>query len=70
MTVEELKQTLLGREYPESILIADHILVTDIPTFLKTQFYECDNWKKDIKKCSSYQRLMIFHNNINTIETK
>lgn len=70
MTVEELKQALLNREYPESIQIADHILITDIPTFLKIQFYECDKWKKDIKKCSSYQRLILFYENLKPKENK
>lgn len=61
MTIEELKQELLGKSYTESkVQISPDQIVVDIPLFLKVQFIELDQWSKDITKCPGYVRLMKF----------
>lgn len=66
MTIEELKQELLGKSYTESkVQISPDQIVVDIPLFLKVQFIELDQWSKDITKCPGYIRLMKFREAIN-----
>ncbi|MFZ4262933.1 DUF6965 family protein [Sphingobacterium sp. HJSM2_6] len=61
MSIEELKQELLGKTYPEKIVFGKHATVVDINKFLNTQFTSCANWTKEIDKCPSYLRLISFH---------
>lgn len=62
MTVEDLKNELLGKEYPEVVQISPHQKVFDVTKFLEVQLYEAENWKrKDITKCPAYYRLMQFY---------
>lgn len=62
MTVEDLKNELLGKEYPEGIMVGKHQKVVDVKKFLEVQFYECENWpRKDITKCPGYYRLIQFY---------
>lgn len=61
MTVEELKAALLGKEYPDNIRIAPHMVVLNAANFLQVQFLECELWKKDIEKCPAYLRLVRFY---------
>lgn len=61
MTVQELKETLLGKEYTAPIRIGEHAVIIDVQRFLRIQFIECDRWKKEIEKCPAYERLMDFH---------
>ena len=60
MTVEELKQALLGKAYPESVQISEDQVVVDIPLFLRIQFVELDSWQRDIVKCPAFLRLTRF----------
>lgn len=60
MTIEELKQELLGKSYPEQVQISEDQIVVDIPLFLRVQFIELDQWQKDITKCPAYVRLTKF----------
>lgn len=60
MTVQELKETLLGKEYTAPIRIGEHAIVVDVKQFLRIQFIECSNWKKELEKCPAYERLMQF----------
>lgn len=62
MTVEDLKNELLGKQYPEVVQIGPHQKVTDAQKFLTIQFIECDQWaKRDITKCPAHYRLMQFY---------
>lgn len=60
MTIEELKQELLGKEYPETVQIYVDQKVTDVPKFLHVSFIELEKWTKDIEKCPAYVRLIRF----------
>jgi len=60
MTIEELKQELLGKEYPERVQIFVDQVVFDVPKFLKVAFIEVEQWNKDLEKCPAYLRLMRF----------
>lgn len=61
MTVEELKTVLLNKEFPNKVNISQDQVVTDVNKFLDVQFLECEAWKKDIKKCPAYVRLIKFY---------
>lgn len=61
MTVEELKTTLLNKEFPETVRINNHQVVSEVDKFLKIQFIEIDIWKKEITKCPAYLRLLAFY---------
>lgn len=62
MTVEDLKNELLGKTYPEGIMVGPHQKVIDVEKFLEVQFYECEVWqKKDITKCPAHYRLVQFY---------
>ncbi|MCA5004937.1 DUF6965 family protein [Sphingobacterium bovistauri] len=60
MTIEELKEELLGKTFPEQVQISDDQIVVDVALFLKVQFIEVDQWQRDITKCPGYVRLMRF----------
>ena len=60
MTIEELKQDLLGKTYPNEVQIFVDQLVTDVPKFLRVSFIELEKWTKDIEKCPAYVRLIRF----------
>ncbi|WP_165793124.1 hypothetical protein [Sphingobacterium haloxyli] len=47
MTVEELKTALLGKQFSQPVVLADHMVVQDIDQFLRIRFIECDLWKKE-----------------------
>ncbi|WP_165793059.1 DUF6965 family protein [Sphingobacterium haloxyli] len=51
MTVDELRNALLGKTFASPVELASHMTVTDVDTFLKIQFIEVDLWKKEITKC-------------------
>ncbi len=69
MTVEDLKNELLGKEYPEGIMAGPHQKIVDVKKFLEVQFYECDNWKrKDITKCPAHYRLVQFYEAVKAME--
>ena len=62
MTIQELKDALLQKRYTAPIRLGAHaVIVEDVDKFLKVQFIECDNWKKDLDKCPAYERLMKFY---------
>ncbi|TYR37448.1 hypothetical protein FXV77_05435 [Sphingobacterium phlebotomi] len=61
MSIEELKSALLGKEFPDVVELQSHQRVLDVPQFLKTQFIEVENWKKDLEKCPAYLRLIAFY---------
>ncbi|MGX1639348.1 MULTISPECIES: DUF6965 family protein [Sphingobacterium] len=61
MTINELKNELLNRQYEDNIRIAPHIVVCNAERFLQKQFRDCANWKKDLDSCPSYDRLILFH---------
>lgn len=61
MTIDELKEALLSKEYPENIRLAPHIVVGNAHNFLRIQFLECEMWKKDLVKCPAYERLVAFY---------
>lgn len=60
MTIEELKQELLEKTFPEKVQISEDQVVVDVPLFLKIQFIELEQWQRDITKCPGYVRLMKF----------
>jgi len=60
VTIDELKQELLGKTYPEKVQISEDQIVVDVPLFLKIQFIELEQWQRDITKCPGYVRLMKF----------
>lgn len=60
LTIEELKNELLERSFPERIEISQEQIVVDVHTFLKIQFIEVEAWKKDLEKCPAYLRLIKF----------
>lgn len=60
MTIDELKQELLGKTYPEKVQISEDQIVVDVALFLKIQFIELEEWPRDITKCPGYVRLMKF----------
>jgi hypothetical protein len=60
VTIEELKQELLGKTYSEKVQISEDQVVVDVPLFLKIQFIELEQWQRDITKCPGYVRLMKF----------
>lgn len=68
MTVEDLKNELFGRTFPDKVQINPDQIVVDVEQFLKVQFIECENWKKDIEKCPAYVRLMRFYDSVNKQE--
>ncbi|TDQ79598.1 DUF6965 family protein [Sphingobacterium yanglingense] len=69
MTVEDLKNELLGKEYPEVVQVGAHQKVVDVAKFLEIQFLECELWKKkDITKCPAHYRLMQFYEATRNIE--
>lgn len=61
MTLEELKNKLQGKQFPNNVQIHPDTIVVDSETFLRVQFIACDNWKKDIEKCPAYIRLVRFY---------
>lgn len=61
MTVEDLKNELLGKTYPSEVRISKDQVVVDIDLFFNIQFDGCDNWTKDISKCPYYVRLVKFY---------
>lgn len=61
MTVLELKEALQGKEFTEPVKLGAHMTVTNVETFLRIQFIECEQWKKDIEKCPAYLRLVKFY---------
>lgn len=65
MTIEELKQELLGETYPEKVQISEDQIVVDVSLFLKIQFIELEQWHRDITKCPGYVRLLKFKEAIN-----
>lgn len=69
MTVEDLKNELYGRTFPERVQINPDQIVVDVEKFLHVQFIECDNWKKDIEKCPAYVRLARFYEAVNKVES-
>ncbi|MBE8712521.1 DUF6965 family protein [Sphingobacterium hungaricum] len=60
MTIEELKKELLGKEYPEKIIVSKDMTVINADKFLTKQFYMCDHWEKPLEKSPAYLRLMKF----------
>lgn len=62
MTVEDLKSALEGKTFPDVVNIGDHQIVSDVDKFLKVQFIELEQWKRNIEKCPAYVRLMAFYN--------
>ena len=65
MTIEELKQELLGKTYPEKVQISEDQVVVNVPLFLRIQFIELEQWQRDITKCPGYVRLLKFKNAVN-----
>ncbi|HLS93986.1 MAG TPA: hypothetical protein VK017_00355 [Sphingobacterium sp.] len=65
MTIEELKNELLGRTYPERVQISPDQVVLDAETFLRIQFIELEAWKKELEKCPAYLRLVRFRDAVN-----
>lgn len=65
MTLEELKEALQGKKFADNIQINADAIVVDTEKFLRVQFIECDNWKKDIEKCPAYVRLVRFYEAVN-----
>lgn len=61
MTVEDLKNELLGKTYPSEVRISKDQVVIDVERFLRIQFDGCDNWTKVIEKSPYYVRLMKFY---------
>jgi hypothetical protein len=62
MSIDELKEALLDKTYPESVKISSDQVVIDVPKFLEIQFLECELWKKkDITKCPGHLRLVKFY---------
>lgn len=61
MTVEELKSALLDKEFPSPVQIDEHQIVLEPTKFLRIQFTEIDNWKRDLIKCPAYVRLLSFY---------
>ncbi len=62
MSIDELKEALLNRTYPERVQISSDQVVIDVPKFLEIQFLECELWKKkDITKCPGHLRLVKFY---------
>lgn len=59
-TIEEIKNELLGKSFPERVEISQEQVVVDVDTFLKIQFIEIEAWKKDLEKCPAYLRLIKF----------
>lgn len=70
MTLDDLKNALQGKTFSNNIQINPDTTVVDATLFLRVQFIECDNWKKEIEKCPAYVRLVRFYNAINTIENE
>ena len=60
MTVDDLKNELHGRTFPDKVQISEDQIVIDVENFLKVQFIECDQWTRDITKCPAYNRLLKF----------
>lgn len=62
MSIDELKEALLNKEYPERVKISSDQVVVDVQKFLEIQFLECELWKKkDITKCPGHLRLVKFY---------
>ncbi len=62
MSIDELKEALLDKTYPERVKISSDQVVIDVPKFLEIQFLECELWKKkDITKCPGHLRLVKFY---------
>ena len=70
MTVEDLKNELYGRTYPNEVRIHQDQVVVDVERFLKVQFIECDNWTRDITKCPAYVRLVRFYEAVSKEESQ
>ncbi|TDS07518.1 DUF6965 family protein [Sphingobacterium paludis] len=68
MTIDELKQALLGRSFPKDVVISPDQVVFDAELFLRTQFIMVDAWKKDLEKCPAYIRLLRFKDAIANLE--
>ena len=60
MTIEELKQVLLNKDFPKDVQISEDQVVIDVDLFLHVQFIELEKWTKDITKCPAYVRLIRF----------
>lgn len=65
MTVEELKDALIGKDFPEKVVLGSHLTVVDVEQFLRIQFLECELWKGDIEKCPAFLRLVSFYEVVN-----
>jgi len=61
MELDVLRRELTGRTYEDNIRIAPHMVVLNAERFLAKQFKDCDNWKKELDKCPSYDRLVLFY---------
>lgn len=70
MTLDDLKNVLLGKTFPDNIQINPDTIVVDTNLFLTVQFIECENWKKEIEKCPAYVRLVRFYKAVNTVENE
>ncbi|KGE13371.1 DUF6965 family protein [Sphingobacterium deserti] len=68
MTIDELKQELSGKSFPQEVMISPDQIVFDPELFLRTQFIMVDAWKKDIEKCPAYIRLVRFKDAISNLE--
>lgn len=64
MTMDELRKELLNRKHGDNIRIAPHMVVCNVERFLAKQFRDCDSWKKEIEKCPSYDRLILFYESV------
>lgn len=60
ITIEELKNELLGKSFPKRVEISQEQVVVNVDTFLKIQFIEAEAWKRDLEKCPAYLRLIKF----------
>lgn len=60
MTIEELKNSLLGKTYPDQVQISVDQLVTNPERFLTVQFADLERWTKDLEKSPAYVRLVKF----------
>ncbi|MGJ1265002.1 DUF6965 family protein [Sphingobacterium spiritivorum] len=64
MDAAELKQYFSSRELPTEIRIAPHMVVTNVPEFLRISFICVDMWEKDVEKCPSWVRLQLLRDAI------
>lgn len=69
MSIEELKNELLGKSYPDKVQINIDQIVVDVPLFLRVSFIEAEQWTKDLEKCPGWVRLMRFKEAVTKVET-